>query len=352
MSLLLTPAVLERVAEIAAETGVLRLAAVDLDDPGFEPAREALAEFLDAGMAGEMGFLERTRQVRGRPESMLEGAASVLVGVVPYGGEAGPIARYAQHADYHTVIHRRLNVVGEALARLLPGVQSLVCVDTKPVLERAAAALGGLGFLGKNGCLITPGFGSYVLIGCLLTTARWQPDQPAAPARLWDACGSCRACLDACPTDAFDAPGRLDPRRCISYLTIEHRGAIDAGLADRMGERVAGCDVCQEVCPHNHGQARKERIGEAVQLGPPPGPPRVADLVRLATIGNNQHRGFVKHTPLNRIPRRSLRRNALLALGNREGSLSREEAIAAREMCEDADELVASAARRVLERRD
>ena len=256
----LTQAVLEELAVVAERVGLLRLAAVALDDPGFEPARAALGRHLDAGRHGEMGFMARTREVRARPEAMLAGARSALVVLVPYRGDDGPVARYARSADYHTVMHRRLDVVEQALRERLPGVETMVCVDTKPILERAAAVLAGLGFLGKNGCVIVPGLGSYVLLGEILTTAEWTGARVDANAVLWDACGSCRRCLDACPTDAFTAPGELDPRRCISYLTIEHRGPIDDALADRMGERVAGCDVCQEVCPYNASTARDARV--------------------------------------------------------------------------------------------
>ena len=328
--------------------GLLLLGAVDLGHPGFAPARAALAEYLDRGAAGEMSFMQRTRAVRMDPTLMLTSARSALVGVVPYAGEPGPIARYAQWADYHTQLHHRLERLRERLVERRPGIETLICVDTKPVLERSVAVLAGLGFLGKNGCLIVPGLGSYVLIAVLLTSARWcgtdrAPAQDVAP---WDACGSCRRCLDACPTDAFDLPGRLDPRRCISYLTIEHRGPIDEALARQMGQRIAGCDVCQEVCPYNSSASREARIPAAARLPRPPGSERVVDLPRLVNVGNNQHRQFVKHTPLNRIPRRALRRNAILALAN--GELGAAEREALQLASEDADPELAALARRVL----
>jgi epoxyqueuosine reductase len=314
-----------------------------------------------------MSFMRRTAQVRADPTAMLPGARSALVALVPYTGEAGPVARYAQSADYHTELHRRLERLAEAVRERCPGapLETLICVDSKPVLERAAAVLAGLGFLGKHGCLINPGLGSYVLIATLLTTARWVgrdrapaeliaslADDPeaAGPMKLeaqpWDACGSCRACLDACPTAAFDSPGVLDPRRCISYLTIEHRGPIAEPLARQIGERVAGCDVCQEVCPYNRSHAREQRVTPAAWLPAPAGPTRTPDLARLATIGNNQHRQFVKHTALNRIPRRALRRNAIIALGNGEGPLTPEQAAALREAASDPAPELAALARR------
>lgn len=345
---------LEALGEQAERLGLLRLGAVDLAHPGFERARVALQRYLDRDAEGEMQFIRRTAELRTDPSGMLPGARSALVTVVPYAGEPGPIARYAQWADYHTELHRRLQQLAEAVHARCPGIETLICVDTKPVLERSVATLAGLGFLGKHGCLISPGLGSYVLIGVLLTTARWlgedrarvQPDR--AP---WDACGSCRLCLDACPTDAFDAPGVLDPRRCISYLTIEHRGPIDESLAVRMGERVAGCDVCQEVCPYNRSHAREDRVPLAAWLPAPPGRPRTAELERLVTLGNNQHRQFVKHTALTRIPRKALRRNAIVALGNRVGPLGERELEALREAAADPAPELAELARWAAARR-
>jgi epoxyqueuosine reductase len=347
---------LAELAGVAESLGLLRLGAVDLGHPGFARARAALADYLARGAAGEMLFIPRTAQMRMDPTRMFPAARSALVAVVPHGGEPGPIARYAQSADYHTEVHRRLERLREVLEARLPGVETHICVDTKPVLERSVAVLAGLGFLGKNGCLIVPGLGSYLLIGVLLTSAAWV-GRDRAPASLaepesapWDACGSCRACLDACPTDAFDEPGKLDPRRCISYLTIEHRGPIPEALATRMGPRLAGCDVCQEVCPYNRSGTREARIPAAAWLSPPPGRPRVVDLPRLANVGNNQHRQFVKHTALNRIPRRAFQRNAILAIANTPGPVSEDERraleVAANDPTPELAELARWAARR------
>lgn len=321
----LTPEILARLAGVAAAHGLMRLAAVRLDHPGFAPARAALDDFLAADRAGDMDFLPRTADVRKDPAQMLPGARTLLVAAVPYGGEPGPIARYARTRDYHTIVHQRLVAVEDALRRALPDVGTLICVDTKPVLERAAAMLAGLGFLGKHGCLIVPGLGSYVLLGEILCTATWPEDQdtPAPTGAPWDACGACTRCLDACPTDAFVAPGALDPRRCLSYLTIEHRGHVPEDLAQKLGERIAGCDVCQEVCPYNAGAARASRIPAAAWL--PPNPRPAPDVTRMAALGGAQYRAFVRHTALRRIPHRLMRRNALLALGNRRGAADPDE---------------------------
>jgi len=346
-------------APIADRLGLLRLGAVDLADPGFEPARAALRSYLERGAEGEMQFMRRTAQVREDPRAMLPGARSALVALVPYAGEPGPVARYAQSADYHSELHCRLASLAEVMHERWPGLETLICVDTKPVLERAAAVLAGLGFLGKNGCLISPGLGSHVLIAVLLTTAAWVGSDRAGARRRseggaptpWDACGSCRLCLDACPTAAFDAPGILDPRRCIAYLTIEHRGPIPEQLSQRMGSRIAGCDVCQDVCPYNRSSAREQRIPLAARLPPPPGRDRTPDLAWLANVGTNQYRQFVKHTALNRIPRKAMRRNAILALGNSEGPPNPAEIEALQRAAADPSPELAALARQAAGRR-
>ena len=350
----LTAEALQRIATRAEAEGLLRLGAVRLDHPGFEPARAALDHYLQAGFEGEMAFMRRTADVRKDPAQMLPGARTVLVAAVPYRGEAGSgVARYARSADYHTVMHGRLDAVVQGLRQEVPEAVALICVDTKPLLERTAAALAGLGFVGKHGCVIAPGLGSYVLLGAVLTDAVWLGDDAVEELRRarWDACGACTRCLDACPTAAFDAPGVLDPRRCISYLTIEHRGPIDDATADRMQGWVAGCDVCQEVCPYNASASREARVPEVAWLPDVRGGPRPADPVALAQLGSSPHRAFVRDTALRRIPRRALRRNALIALGNREGPLSEDERAAVAKGLADADAQVVAAAQRVRRRR-
>lgn len=348
------PDALARIAERADEAGLLQLGVVRLDHPGFEPAAAALDRFVAAGLHGEMGFMERTLEVRKDPTQMLPGARAVLVAAVPYRGEAETgVARYAHSADYHTVMHSRLQSVVDALKLEIPAAQALICVDTKPLQERTAAALAGLGFIGKHGCVIMPGLGSYVLLGSVLTDARWTGDDEVQELRRarWEACGSCTRCLDACPTQAFDAPGVLDPRRCISYLTLEHRGPIDDALAEGMGGWVAGCDVCQEVCPYNASDKRESRVPDAAWLPDVTGGPRAADPIALAQLGSSRHRAFVRDTALRRIPRRALRRNALIALGNRDGDLSAEEDQAVRTGEADTDPQLQAAAQRVRRRR-
>ncbi len=347
--LVLTPTLLAELAAHAESVGLLRLGAVDLAHPGFLTANAALARFLDAGKAGDMDFLPRTRAVRQDPAQMLPGARSVLIAIVPYTGESAPVARYARGLDYHTVVHQRLIAVERRLHALLPGVATLICVDTKPLQERSVAALAGLGFIGKHGCLIVPGLGSYVLLGAILCTAIHPSANTPTTGLPWDACGSCTRCLDACPTAAFDGPGDLDPRRCISYLTIEHRGPIPDDLAARMGERIAGCDVCQEVCPYNASATRDRRVPAAAWIDP--APRDVPDLAGMAAISPSQYRALVRHMALRRIPRRHMRRNALLALGNRGASPDPRELHALALGLIDKDPQVVAAADRAARRR-
>ncbi len=210
----------------------------------------------------------------------------------------GRIARYARGEDYHLVLRDKLVALADALSRALGRpVASRPCVDSAPVHEREWAERGGLGFIAKNTMLIAPGAGSYVLLGELLVDAPLAQAAPAALPR--PRCGTCRACLDACPTGAFVDAYVLDARRCISYLTIEHRGPIPRELRPAIGTWVFGCDVCQEVCPFNAG------------AGEPPEPRLAArsldhalpDLIALAGKGANQLRQFVRRTALRRIPR-------------------------------------------------
>jgi epoxyqueuosine reductase len=357
----LGPHELAELARVADDAGLLRLGIVRLDHAGFAGSRASLDRYLDEQREGEMEFVRRSADVRKDPSLMLEGARSLLVAVVPYRSEqtsdGAAIARYARASDYHTIVHERLEVLEAALARLVPAARVLICVDTKPVFERAAAALAGLGFIGKHGCVIVPGLGSWFVLGAMLTTAVWRgpdaiaQDEASLAATRWEACGSCTRCLDACPTNAFVGPGELDPRRCISYLTIEHRGAIDDSLATMMGDRMFGCDVCQQVCPYNAAPDREARIPDAAWLPPPIGPFRSTDPWRLVDIGSATYRAWAKHTAVRRVPRRSMRRNALLVLGNADGVLTSEQRDRVAALVDDPEPQIAAASRRLLRRR-
>jgi epoxyqueuosine reductase len=201
-----------------------------------------------------------------------------------------------------------LRVLAEALHQRAGGEgRYRIFVDDGPLLEREAALRAGLGFIGKNTCLIAPGAGSYLLLGALLTDLPLLPDQ--TPIR---DCGNCRLCLDACPTGALDAPYQLDARRCISYLTIELRGPIASDLRPAVGARVFGCDICQEVCPYNHGRGPVPWP----ELGPRPEVGTDLDLVELLNLDDEAFRERFRGTSLRRTKRRGLLRNAAVALAN------------------------------------
>ena len=273
----------------------------------------ALRRWVEAGYAGQMGYLERRLEERLDPRRVLPGARSVVcVALNYYQGEPrdpswAPVARYAWGRDYHDVLAPRL----ERLAAYLTehcGARSRSYVDTGPVLERDLAARAGLGWVGKNTMLLHPALGSWFFIGILMTTADLDFDAPVA-----DRCGSCRACLDACPTGAFVAPYVLDARRCISYLTIEHRGEIDPALHAGMGQWQFGCDLCQDVCPWN----RKAPITGAAAFKPARPYPG-AEAVSVMDDGPFKER--FTGTALLRPKASGMRRNALIAMANRVGS--------------------------------
>jgi epoxyqueuosine reductase len=268
----------------------------------------AFESWLDAGHAGTMAYLERGRDKRADPGRVLPGARSVVACALGYFqgsktlGPAG-VARYAWGDDYHEVVEPRLRTLADLIARLAPGAVSRVYVDTGPLLERDLAARAGLGWIGKNTMLLHPDLGSFFFIGTVLTTAELEPDAPLA-----DRCGSCTRCLDACPTEAFAGPYVLDSRRCIAYLTIEHRGPIPAELRPGVGHWTFGCDVCQDVCPWNR---RAPTASEAAFEARPH--PSVAELLRL---DETSYRDRFRGSPLKRARREGLARNAAVALGN------------------------------------
>ena len=225
----------------------------------------------------------------------------------PRAGE-GRISRYAfGSGDYHDVIHDKLRQLIAALRELAPTAAARGVVDTAPLLEREFAQLAGLGWVGKHTLLINKPAGSYFFLAALLTDQELVPDEPFAA----DHCGTCRACLDACPTAAFPQPYVLDATRCISYLTIELRGPIPAELRGGMGEWLFGCDVCQEVCPWNQ---RPEPAGEPA-FQPAAGSNPV-DLIGLLALDDEGFRRRFRQTPLWRAKRRGILRNAAIVLGN------------------------------------
>ncbi len=220
------------------------------------PHAGALDRWLDAGYAGTMTYLHRQAAKRKDPRLIMPGARVAVVTLTNYWHGSRPdsarVAQYAWSTDYHRVIGPRLEQLAAAIAELIPGSTSRTFVDAGPVPERDLAPRAGLGWIGKNTMLIDPAIGAVTFIGTVLTDAELEPDLPFTA----DRCGTCRACLDACPTAAFPEPGVLDARHCISYLTIEHRGGFSASEREQVGDWLFGCDVCQDVCPWNVRFAR------------------------------------------------------------------------------------------------
>jgi epoxyqueuosine reductase len=285
----------------------------------FDDAARSLASWLERGLNGDMAYL--AGEPRHDPGRLLPEARSLIVVALPYGGSepsgsspgkrlplTGQIARYARGADYHSVLKERLRQLADRCAELTGhSVLARPCVDSAPLLEREAARRAGIGFTAKSTLTIAPGLGSYVLLGELLIDLELIPDQPLARG-----CGSCTTCLTACPTSAFVDAYTLDARRCISYLTIEQKGAIPRALRPLIGRWVFGCDICQEVCPFN--QSRRPRTPDAAfdarsWLNEP-------ELVQLLELTASGYRRFVKRSALRRIGRVQLQRNAAVALGN------------------------------------
>ncbi len=277
-----------------------------------EPAaRHALYEdWVAAGRAGEMSYLvdEASRAARRDVRELLPSARTVVVVALSYaGGGPGPVARYARGDDYHVVMKDRLRLLAQRVSAAAGrAVAARSCVDTAPVLERDLAERAAVGFVAKNTMLIAPGLGSYVLLGELLLDVEAVPTTEEPERKR---CGSCRLCLDACPTGAFVDAHVLDARRCISYLTIELVGPMPRELRPLVGRRIFGCDVCQEVCPFNAAPREGGPVGLRPRLESP-------NLVEILGLGTAQVRQLVKRTALRRLHRPQLLRNVCVALGN------------------------------------
>lgn len=276
---------------------------------------ENLARFIDEGRQGDMSWMEDYEK-RVHPETLLPGARSVIVIAVNYNRPVaapppghGRVARYAHGRDYHKVLKKLLKQITAFMQEQAPGARTKMCVDSAPLLEKAYAVKAGLGFIGKNTTLITPQFGSYVLLGEILTDLPLEYDEPVD-----GTCGTCTRCLDACPTDAFVAPRELDARRCISYLTIEHKGPIPQEFHKPMANWIFGCDICQEVCPYNKSLGKPlqlEAFKEVKIAGPS------ISLKEILTIKNDdEYLQKFAGSPLMRAKRAGLQRNARIARGN------------------------------------
>ena len=285
--------------------------------PAVRPAgSERLDQWLAAGYAGEMDYIAERRQAYDHPKHVLEGVRSIVMLGMHYRSAEpskatagqGRVSRYAWgSSDYHDVIRDRLHELADFLKEISPGAKTRGVVDTAPLLERDFAQLAGLGWVGKNTLVISPQEGSYFFLAALLTDAVLRYDAPHET----DHCGTCTACLEACPTDAFPQPYVLDGSRCISYLTIELQQSIPQQLRSDMGQWLFGCDVCQDVCPWN----RRAPATDVPEFQPLPGMNPV-DLASLFDLEDDQFRKRFRKTPLWRSHRRGLLRNAAIVLGN------------------------------------
>jgi epoxyqueuosine reductase len=276
---------------------------------------EAFDRWIDAGYAGEMGYLPRGAEKRRDTRRPVPGAVSAIVVALDYGGRepAGPVARYARGDDYHDVMTARLRELHAWIdARVGRPVAGKAYVDTGPILERDLARRAGLGWFGKNTNLLNPRIGSFFFLGALLVDLDLEPDAPFEA----DRCGTCTRCLDACPTNAFVAPRVLDATRCISYLTIEQKGEIPLDLREGIGDRLYGCDICQDVCPWNQrfaAELREPGFAPREALAGKDARTLARDL--LAMSQEEFSRAFAK-SPMKRAKLRGLRRNAAVVLGN------------------------------------
>jgi len=330
---------------------------------GIAPATDAdgfgrFCDWLALGYAGEMRYLHEQGPQRQHPRSVVESVRTVVMlgleyqcGVqnaecriespptTPHSSLRLPhsrVAAYAQGPDYHRFIWNRLTELSEWIMREVPGSYAHGVTDTAPILERDFARRAGLGWFGKNTMLINKDRGSYFFLASLLTSIELPPSEPYSASH----CGTCTACLDACPTQAFASPGTLDARKCISYLTIELRGSIPEPLREGVGDWIFGCDVCQDVCPWNRFAGQGIAFPHRPEL-------ESLDPVEILGLTDAEYRKRFKGTSIFRAQWSGLRRNAAIVLGNTGG----ESAIPALEMAaNDADGLVSDAARWALQK--
>jgi epoxyqueuosine reductase len=316
--------------------------AVGFCQAGLGPeTRERLAHFIRSGYHGDMGWLAARAEQRSHPQSLWPEARSVIVVGLSYAPNDDPLAIttqrsngaisvYARNRDYHDLIKGKLKQLGQFLVSHFE-CDVKVFVDTAPVMEKPLAQRSGLGWQGKHTNLVSRSHGSWLLLGEIYTTLGLERD-----ATTGDHCGSCSRCLDVCPTKAFPAPYQLDATRCISYLTIEHKGPIPEDLRKAIGNRIYGCDDCLAVCPWNkfaQPTSHKQLIGRGDLIAPP--------LDKLAALDDRQFRAMFSGSPIKRIGRNRFVRNVLTAIGNSNDPALRQRAEALR--C-DPDPIVAEAA--------
>ncbi|MGV6811288.1 MAG: tRNA epoxyqueuosine(34) reductase QueG [Brevirhabdus sp.] len=304
-----------RLEAVALEEG---FAAMGVCRPDAIPETAArLARFVDEGRHGSMGWMAERMGWRGNAAALWPAARSVIMLAEPYTPEHDPlsvlacpdraaISVYAQNRDYHDLVKKRLKRVGRWVLEQVEQAEIKVFVDTAPVMEKPLAAAAGLGWQGKHTNLLGRDLGNWFFLGAIFTTVELPVDQPGR-----ERCGSCRACLDICPTEAFPAPFQLDARRCISYLTIEHKGPVDQDLRPKLGNRIYGCDDCLAVCPWNKfaQTARESRYMARDDLAAP-------ELERLAALDDAAFRTKFSGSPVKRIGRDRFLRNVAYAIGN------------------------------------
>jgi epoxyqueuosine reductase len=314
------PAVLDDLkARLIEQARALGFATIGFAPAADDPLRAGrLREWLAAGMHGEMEWMEARAEVRQGPQAMWPEARSVIALGMSYAPAADPLALegdperarisvYAQGGDYHDTVKKALKALARWLVEQAPGAELKVFVDTAPVMEKPLGEAAGIGWQGKHTNLVSREHGSWLFLGAIYTTLPFAQDLPHE-----DLCGSCRACQDACPTDAFPAPYRLDARRCISYLTIEHSGPIPEEFRAAIGNRIYGCDDCLAVCPWNkfaQTAARHRAFLPRAELAAP----RLAELLVLDEASFRQ---LFSGSPIKRIGRGRFVRNCLVAAGN------------------------------------
>jgi epoxyqueuosine reductase len=320
---LMSATIIESLAGACVADAVKRRARVlGFDLVGIAPAgvssyREYLRRWLDDGQAGSMLYMRHRLDERSDPTVYLPGAASVIcvamnyhvsLEPVPPGQQhrQGRVARYALGDDYHETIKTRLHALADWVREMAPEAQTRACVDTAPVMEKELAARAGIGWVGKNTCLINAESGSWLLLGEIITTLALPADEPAA-----DHCGTCTRCIDACPTGAITAPYQLDARRCISYLTIEHRDEIAPELRPQIGDWLYGCDICQDVCPHNR------RAPTATEPAfQPRFPTGTLDVNEVLGWTEDDYRAKLRRSAMKRVKLPVLQRNAQIVAEN------------------------------------
>lgn len=305
----------QRLVDYAQEVGFAKVGFCRPDAVPELPER--LNAFVDAGMHGQMGWMAERMAWRSSAASLWPEAKTVIMLVESYTPEhdplavfdkadAGAISVYAQNRDYHDIVKKRLKNVGRWLIGQDPEAQIKVFVDTAPVMEKPLAQAAGIGWQGKHTNLLSRDLGSWFFLGAIFTTLEFETNKAEV-----SHCGSCTACLDVCPTDAFPAPYRLDARRCISYLTIEHKGPVDLELRAKMGSHIYGCDDCLAACPWNKFavEAREVRYAARDDLIAPP-------LAELAGLDDTAFREKFSGSPIKRIGRDRFVRNVAYAIGN------------------------------------